>query len=51
MMGIVCFFDEGGLCIDVVEKIGLGEVGLMEFVFDFISCNGCDVVINVMGNG
>jgi hypothetical protein len=50
-MGTARFFDEGGLRIDVAEKIGSGEAGSTESVLDLISRNGCDAVINVMGNG
>lgn len=49
--GTARFFDEGGLRIDVAEKIGSGEAGSTESVLDLISRNGCDAVINVMGNG
>ena len=49
--GTARFFDEGGLRIDVAEKIGSGEAGSSESVLDLISRNGCDAVINVMGNG
>ena len=50
-MGTARFFDEGGLRIDVAEKIGSGEAGSTESILDLISRNGCDAVINVMGNG
>lgn len=49
--GTARFFDEGGLRIDVAEKIGSGEAGSTESVLDLISRNGCDAVINVMSNG
>lgn len=49
--GTAWFFDEGGLRIDVAEKIGSGEAGSTESVLDLISRNGCDAVINVMSNG
>ncbi|MSS45651.1 carbamoyl-phosphate synthase large subunit [Cutibacterium sp. WCA-380-WT-3A] len=49
--GTARFFDEGGLRIDVAEKIGSGKAGSTESVLDLISRNGCDAVINVMGNG
>ncbi|MGK2308709.1 carbamoyl-phosphate synthase large subunit [Cutibacterium sp. V970] len=49
--GTARFFDEGGLRIDAAEKIGSGEAGSTESVLDLINRNGCDAVINVMGNG